>query len=112
VWTPIDRLFGYLFGMTDSANGEQFIRIPRLLWHLFVNMFTQYVCVRGVNILGANATALTVTIVLNLRKFVSLLLSIIIFKNHLGPTAVVGTVFVFIGAAWYSWESSRRVGKG
>ncbi|KAA8573662.1 hypothetical protein EYC84_005243 [Monilinia fructicola] len=44
-----------------------------------MNVLTQYACIRGVNLLAAASSALTVTIVLNVRKLISLLLSIWLF---------------------------------
>ncbi|OAA47158.1 AMP deaminase [Cordyceps fumosorosea ARSEF 2679] len=64
------------------------IRVPHQLANVAANILTQYACIRGVNLLAAASSALTVTIVLNIRKLVSLLLSIWLFGNSL----VVGTV--------------------
>ncbi|KAK9451289.1 UAA transporter [Limtongia smithiae] len=83
------------------------ISVPEQLFYLFLNAATQYLCVRGVNNLAGNATAVTVTIVLNVRKCVSLLLSIYIFGNKLSLGTCVGAALVFGGAGWYSIESSR-----
>lgn len=82
------------------------VQVPKALLYLLANGFTQYACVRGVNNLAGNATALTVSIVLNVRKFVSLLLSIYIFGNTLSIGTIIGTVLVFIGASLYSYSSS------
>ncbi|KAK9460194.1 UAA transporter [Lipomyces oligophaga] len=81
--------------------------LPQQLFYLILNGATQYLCVRGVNNLAGNATALTVTIVLNVRKCASLLLSIYIFGNQLALGTVLGAALVFAGAAWYSIESSN-----
>lgn len=83
------------------------VQIPKALLYLLGNGLTQYVCVRGVNNLAGNATALTVSIVLNVRKFVSLLLSIYLFGNKLSVGTIVGTILVFVGASLYSYSSSR-----
>ncbi|KAK6540976.1 golgi uridine diphosphate-N- acetylglucosamine transporter [Orbilia ellipsospora] len=86
----------------------QNIQIPQQLFYLGVNAITQYVCVRGVNYLAGMSTALTVTIVLNIRKLVSLLLSIWLFGNHLGGGVVGGAAVVFVGAFIYGLESQRQ----
>jgi dolichyl-phosphate-mannose-protein mannosyltransferase len=52
--------------------------------YLTANAITQLLCITGVNILSANTSAVTVTIVLNIRKLVSFLLSIWIFGNQMG----------------------------
>ena len=64
---------------------------------LLANAMTQYICIRGVNLLSSQTSSLTVTIVLNVRKLVSLLLSIVIFGNRLPFGVVVGASMVFAG---------------
>lgn len=64
-------------------------------------------CIRGVNILGSISSALTVTIVLNIRKLVSLLLSIWLFGNKLSSGIMVGACVVFAGGFLYGFESQR-----
>ncbi|KAK7207529.1 UAA transporter [Myxozyma melibiosi] len=81
--------------------------IPKQILYLLLNAATQYICVRGVNNLAGSATAVTVTIVLNVRKCVSLLLSIYLFGNKLSLGTTAGAILVFGGAAWYSIEISR-----
>lgn len=76
-----------------------------------VNVATQYLCVRGVNRLTAISSALTITIVLNVRKFASLALSVAIFGNTLAPGVKIGAAFVATGASWYAFESKRRTVK-
>ncbi|KAK9465920.1 UAA transporter [Lipomyces arxii] len=83
------------------------ITVPQNLFYLFLNAATQYVCVRGVNNLAGTFTAVTVAIVLNVRKCVSLLLSIYLFGNRLSSGTCFGALLVFSSAAWYSIESSR-----
>lgn len=83
------------------------VEVSQALLYLLANGLTQYVCVRGVNNLAGNSSALTVSIVLNIRKFVSLLLSIYLFGNSLSLGTVIGTVLVFLGASLYSYNGSR-----
>jgi solute carrier family 35 (UDP-xylose/UDP-N-acetylglucosamine transporter), member B4 len=63
--------------------------------------------VRGVNMLASRSSALTVTIVLNIRKLVSLLLSIYLFGNKLSLMVMVGAMVVFGGGGMYAVESQR-----
>ncbi|KAK9362545.1 UAA transporter [Lipomyces starkeyi] len=81
--------------------------VPQNIVYLVLNGATQYICVRGVNNLAGNATAVTVTIVLNVRKCISLLCSMYIFGNNLSFGTCFGAALVIGGAAWYSLESSR-----
>jgi UDP-xylose/UDP-N-acetylglucosamine transporter B4 len=48
-----------------------------------------------------------VTIILNIRKLVSLLLSIYIFGNLLSTGVLIGAGFVFLGGALYGVASAR-----
>lgn len=79
------------------------IPIPSQIVYLLGNALTQYICVRGVNNLAAHSSALTVTIVLNIRKFVSLIISGVVFGSTLSNQALIGAALVFIGAFLYSY---------
>lgn len=57
--------------------------------------------------LAGNTTALTVSVVLLLRKFTSLLLSMWLFNNRLSKTGSFGAFLVFFGAGLYSYASSQ-----
>ncbi|KAI9809003.1 MAG: hypothetical protein M1825_002292 [Sarcosagium campestre] len=83
------------------------VEMPVHLAMLGLNALTQYACIRGVNLLGAQASALTVTIVLNMRKLASLLISIWLFGNRLAPGVLAGAAVVFASGALYAWESQR-----
>ena len=82
-------------------------RIPVQLGYLALNVLTQYVCIRGVHLLAARSSSLTVIIVLNVRKLVSLLLSIYLFGNHLAIGVLVGAALVFVGGGLYGFEGAR-----
>lgn len=84
------------------------IHIPSQLFYLVLNVLTQYACIRGVNLLAAASSALTVTIVLNIRKLVSLLLSIWLFGNRLAFGTLVGAVIVFFAGGLYSLDGKRK----
>ncbi|KAI1304733.1 hypothetical protein F5Y03DRAFT_384638 [Xylaria venustula] len=96
---PIDQA-----GLTTLPEGWQkaaaSIYIPSQVTYLALNVLTQYACIRGVNLLAAASSALTVTIVLNIRKLVSLLLSIWLFGNRLSTGTLVGAVVVFSAGAF------------
>lgn len=82
--------------------------IPGQLIYLITNVLTQYACIRGVNLLAAVSTALTVTIVLNIRKLVSLLLSIWLFGNRLAPGTMFGAIVVFSAGGLYTVGTKRK----
>jgi len=84
------------------------IKIPSQLAFLVANVLTQYTCIRGVNLLASASSALTVTIVLNVRKLVSLLLSIWLFGNRLSPGTLLGACIVFFAGGLYSLDGGSK----
>ncbi|ORX58216.1 UAA transporter [Hesseltinella vesiculosa] len=88
---------GYLHGLLAQ------MVVPKMWAYLGLNMVTQYVCIAGVNRMTAVCTSLTLNLVLNLRKFSSLVISIVYFDNDFGPLAKLGTAIVIFGSAIYSW---------
>lgn len=91
----------------DIQKGLDRIHIPSQLAYLVMNVLTQYACIRGVNLLASAASALTVTIVLNVRKLVSLLLSIWLFGNRLSPGTMLGAFIVFFAGGMYGLEGKN-----
>lgn len=79
--------------------------------YLTANAITQLLCITGVNILSANTSAVTVTIVLNIRKLVSFMLSLWIFGNQMSALMKFGAAMVFSAGALYGWETSYRIPK-
>ncbi|GAA6065827.1 UDP-xylose and UDP-N-acetylglucosamine transporter, partial [Tachysurus ichikawai] len=76
--------------------------VPVMWLHLGMNVITQYVCIRGVFILTTECTSLTVTLVVTLRKFLSLIISILYFRNPFTAWHWVGTAVVFMGTLLYT----------
>lgn len=81
--------------------------MPSQLLNLAANALTQYICIRGVNLLSARTSALGVTIALNVRKLISLFLSIWLFGNELPHGVLVGAVIVFGSAGVWAVEGQR-----
>lgn len=84
--------------------------IPSKAIYLGLNGLTQYACICGVSLLSARSSSLTVTIILNIRKLASLLLSIYIFGNNLAPGVAIGAGVVFLGGLLYGFEGARLKG--
>lgn len=105
---PIASLFGVEKLSDNFQRSVDMIQIPSQLFYLVMNVLTQYACIRGVNLLAAASSALTVTIVLNIRKLVSLLLSIWLFGNHLAPGTLLGACIVFGAGGLYSLDSGGK----
>ncbi|KAM6937095.1 UDP-xylose and UDP-N-acetylglucosamine transporter [Xenentodon cancila] len=90
------------------------LTLPILWIFLLINVVTQYVCIRGVFILTTECTSLTVTLVVTLRKFLSLIFSIIYFQNPFTAWHWVGTAVVFVGTLMYTevWSSVQAALRG
>ena len=73
------------------------------MWvYILGNCVTQYVCIRGVFILTTECPSLVVTLIITLRKFVSLLFSIFYFSNPFTVYHWVATAMVFLGTALFT----------
>ncbi|XP_041974665.1 UDP-xylose and UDP-N-acetylglucosamine transporter-like [Aricia agestis] len=86
------------------------LNLTRDIWLVIVlNILSQVFCAQSVHELAAKETSMTVTFILTIRKFVSLLISSIFFKNNLTMLHVVGTVFVVVGTYFYfDFFSARK----
>lgn len=103
-----DMLHSEPFSLPAFINADRStIAVPSQVVYLATNIICQYACIRGVNLLAAVSSALTVTIVLNIRKLVSLLLSIWLFGNSLPIGTILGAVVVFGSGALYSLDGKK-----
>merc|ERR1712055_432904 len=76
--------------------------VPRMLFYLIGIIFTQYLCISAVFVLTTECASLTVTLVVTLRKFLSLLFSIWYFSNPFTTLHWLGTALVFGGTLVFS----------
>ena len=72
-----------------------------MLW-LLGNIITQWICINNVFILTSECASLTVTLVVTVRKFLSLLFSIWYFQNPFTLVHWLGTFLVFGGTIIFS----------
>ena len=86
------------------------LALPKHVFNLALNAGTQFACIRGVNALSARTSALGVSIVLNVRKLVSLCVSLWLFGNKLPPGVLLGAAIVFGSTSIWAWEG-QRIGK-
>lgn len=84
-------------------------QMPSGVLYLLINALTQLVCISGVNLLSAKSSAVTVTIVLNIRKLVSFIFSTLLFGHHLNAKMILGSTLVFGSGGLYGWETSWRI---
>ncbi|KAG8194105.1 hypothetical protein JTE90_003046 [Oedothorax gibbosus] len=78
------------------------VSIPYLWLCLLGNVFTQYICVRSVFTIVSRYSALTVTMIITCRKFISLVFSILYFQNPFTPAHWWGTALVFTGTLLFT----------
>lgn len=99
----------YIYSLVGTNPYTQPIiaNIPINVAYLLLNALTQYICIRGVYLLSAKTSSLTVVIVLNIRKLVSLMLSVYLFGNTLATGVLVGAVIVFVSGGLYAIEGAR-----
>lgn len=76
--------------------------LPRRIAWLVLNNVSQLVCIKGVFRLSAHYSPLTVNITLSVRKFLSVLFSIVWFGNAWTKLHSVATVAIFGGVFAYS----------
>lgn len=87
--------------------------LPAVLPLLLANTLTQLLCTAGVNRLTTRVPALTVTLVLVVRKAVSLVLSVVLFEGSDVRWGMLwsGAFLVFAGTVGYT-VSGRTSKKG
>ncbi|CAG0898396.1 unnamed protein product [Cyprideis torosa] len=101
-------LFGFFFAWKDISNHMGIFNnseplcifsvcLPSLWWGLLGNIATQYLCIRAVYFLTTEFSSLSVTLINTLRKFVSLVISIVYFQNVFTTAHWAGTILVFGG---------------
>jgi hypothetical protein len=81
------------------------IDVPVLWLYLAGNVLAHYMCIRSVFVLASECSSLTVTLVLTLRKFLSLLASLLLFnqtKETFTACHWLGTALVFAGTLLFT----------
>lgn len=72
------------------------------MWSIIIlNIVTQFYCTHSVHDLATKENSVTVTFILTLRKFVSLLISSVVFNNNFTKYHMMGTILVAIGTYMY-----------
>ena len=78
------------------------VPVPVMLLQLAANVGLQYICIFSVFVLTTECTSLTASLVLTVRKFISVLFSIWYFQNPFTSLHWVGTGLVFSGILLFS----------
>ncbi|XP_059061474.1 UDP-xylose and UDP-N-acetylglucosamine transporter [Achroia grisella] len=98
-WLPTSsNLITHIKLATETPNVEFLgLILPRQVLWLILYVSTQGLCISAVYVLTTESASLTVTLTVTLRKFVSLLFSIVYFRNPFTFGHWIGTLLVFIG---------------
>uniref|UniRef100_A0A8R1TTE6 Sugar phosphate transporter domain-containing protein n=1 Tax=Onchocerca volvulus TaxID=6282 RepID=A0A8R1TTE6_ONCVO len=76
--------------------------IPSLWIYAILNCIFQWICITNVHTLISLTTSLNVAMIITLRKFLSMVLSIILFKNSFTFMHCVGSLFVLLGTVAFT----------
>ena len=79
-----------------------FLSFPKMWLLMLMNASSSFLCLKSIFSLTTEAPSLTVTLVVSLRKFVSLLFSVLYFQNPFTHYHWVATVLVFTGTLVFS----------
>lgn len=97
-------LYGNIKEHIQIANTSNMYTLPivnfelPIMWaYLLGNCLTQYLCISSVYVLTTECSSLTVNLVITLRKFISLMFSILYFRNPFTIYHWIGTLLVFTG---------------
>ncbi|XP_026327364.1 UDP-xylose and UDP-N-acetylglucosamine transporter [Hyposmocoma kahamanoa] len=98
-WLPTAPNIYHHIELATKTPDIEFLGIiwPRQVLWLTLYILTQGLCISAVYVLTTECASLTVTLTVTLRKFVSLLFSIIYFRNPFKLGHWIGTLLVFIG---------------
>lgn len=84
------------------------LQVPSFYPPLLLNVATQLLCINGVNRLTAKVSSLTVTLVLVVRKALSLVISVIILSSSPGSSGLwIGASAVLLGTVGYSIAGTK-----
>lgn len=84
------------------------VSVLRPVGFIALNAVTQVVCARGVNQLAGRALSLTVAVALLVRKFVSLVLSAVVFGNRFSALGYLGSAILVAGTILYTMASYKK----
>jgi len=83
------------------------MQIQGIWLYVALNILTQYICISGIQKLSSICSSVTLNLILSIRKFTSLILSVILFKNIFPFWSWIGSIFVFVGIIWYARVSDK-----
>ena len=99
----LSLVLDYWLPYLETSKYIENIMIPEMWLYLALNTITQFICISGVCKLTSMMSSVSVNLILAIRKFVSLFLSIVIFKNEFTRDNWLGTLLVIGGSLMYSF---------
>ncbi|KOB66750.1 UDP-xylose and UDP-N-acetylglucosamine transporter, partial [Operophtera brumata] len=89
---------GALTGLQQESLYANAVDLQLDMWVIIaLSIISQFYCTHSVHELATKENTVTVSFILTLRKFISLLISAVVFKNNFTFLHVIGTVFVGVG---------------
>ena len=80
---------------------------PMMWVYLFLNIVTNFLGVNGVYKITGLTSSLTGNLTITIRKFISLLISVVYFKNDFTVLHWVGAIGVLVGTMLYTQASQQ-----
>ncbi|WWD20233.1 hypothetical protein CI109_104709 [Kwoniella shandongensis] len=105
---PQPAIFLNDFAATQSSKTDWLrmtwrdVVMPSAIFALLLNIFTQGLCIRGVNRLTTRVNAVTVNLILTVRKAVSLAISVWYYGSGFSTGLALGGILVMLGTILYS----------
>ena len=85
------------------------LHVPSYYVSLALNVFTQLLCINGVNRLTSRVSSLSVSLVLVVRKAVSLVISVVLLNGQAGSISLwFGAAAVMVGTIGYTYGGAKR----
>lgn len=95
--TDVTSHFHKMFQSPDIEIPVVLLKAPSTLIFLIINIICHYICIKSVYFLASECSSLTVTLIVTLRKFSSLVISIYYFQNPFTFIHWIGTTFILVG---------------
>ncbi len=98
----------FLFFSTQIYSDVLVVVKNNMLKPFLLNIGSQLFCIRGVNELASTGSALTLNLVLTLRKYASLWISMYLFGNSLSILQISGAIIVIVGTIIYANDPQKN----
>lgn len=104
--TPKNPL-NYYISFINMPSFISNIKVQGIWIYVILNIITQYICISSIQKLSSICSSVTLNLILSIRKFTSLIISIILFKNVFPLWSWAGSILVFTGVILYARTSDK-----